>query len=81
MGSRPKIGVGILENLPNGRARFKGGLVMAEFVESIFLAPEGGAQMKGVQAATTLESCGLEGDRYCALEPLRKGLPSNLNRS
>ena len=39
---------------------------MAEFVEGIFLAPEGGAQMKGVQAATALEGCGLEGDRYCA---------------
>jgi MOSC domain-containing protein YiiM len=39
---------------------------MAGFVESIFLAPEGGAQMKGVQAATALEGCGLEGDRYCA---------------
>ncbi len=39
---------------------------MAGFVESIFLAPEGGAQMKGVQVATALEACGLEGDRYCA---------------
>jgi MOSC domain-containing protein YiiM len=39
---------------------------MAEFVEGIFLAPEGGAQMKDVQAATALEGCGLEGDRYCA---------------
>jgi len=39
---------------------------MAKFVESIFLAPEGGAQMKSVQAATALEGCGLEGDRYCA---------------
>jgi MOSC domain-containing protein YiiM len=39
---------------------------MAGFVEGIFLAPEGGAQMKGVQAATALEGCGLEGDRYCA---------------
>jgi MOSC domain-containing protein YiiM len=39
---------------------------MVEFVESIFLAPEGGAQMKGVQAATALEGCGLDGDRYCA---------------
>jgi MOSC domain-containing protein YiiM len=40
--------------------------MMAGFVESIFLAPEGGAQMKGVQAATALEDCGLEDDRYCA---------------
>ena len=32
---------------------------MAEFVEGIFLAPEGGAQMKGVEAATALEGCGL----------------------
>jgi len=39
---------------------------MAGFVESIFLAPEGGAQMKNVQVATALEGCGLEGDRYCA---------------
>ena len=39
---------------------------MAGVVEGIFLAPEGGAQMKGVQAATALEGCGLEGDRYCA---------------
>jgi MOSC domain-containing protein YiiM len=39
---------------------------MAEFVEGIFLAPKGGAQMKGVQAATALEGCGLERDRYCA---------------
>ena len=38
---------------------------MAGFVESIFLAPEGGAQMKSVQAATALEGCGLQGDRYC----------------
>ena len=40
--------------------------VVAGFVEGIFLAPVGGAPMKGVQAATALESCGLEGDRYCA---------------
>jgi MOSC domain-containing protein YiiM len=40
--------------------------MMAGFVEGIFLAPEGGAQMKGAQAATALEDCGLEGDRYCA---------------
>jgi MOSC domain-containing protein YiiM len=39
---------------------------MAGVVEGIFLAPEGGARMKGVQAATALEGCGLEGDRYCA---------------
>jgi MOSC domain-containing protein YiiM len=49
-----------------GRAILKGGLVMAGFVQDIFFAPEGGAQMKGVQAATALEGCGLEGDRYCA---------------
>jgi MOSC domain-containing protein YiiM len=39
---------------------------MAGFVEGIFLAPEAGAEMKSVQAATALEDCGLEGDRYCA---------------
>jgi hypothetical protein len=39
---------------------------MAGFVEGIFLAPEAGAQMKSVQAATALEGCGLDGDRYCA---------------
>src|ERR687891_489705 len=39
---------------------------MAGFVEGIFLAPEAGAQMKGVEAATALEGCGLQGDRYCA---------------
>jgi MOSC domain-containing protein YiiM len=39
---------------------------MAGFVQGIFLAPEGGAEMKSVQAATALEGCGLEGDRYCA---------------
>ena len=40
--------------------------MMTGFVEGIFLAPEAGAQMKGVEAATALEGCGLEGDRYCA---------------
>ena len=39
---------------------------MAGFVEGIFLAPEAGAEMKSVQAATALEGCGLEGDRYSA---------------
>ncbi len=39
---------------------------MAGFVGGIFLAPEAGAQMKGVQAATALEGCGLQDDRYCA---------------
>jgi MOSC domain-containing protein YiiM len=39
---------------------------MAGFVEGIFLAPEGGAQMKCVEVVTALEGCGLEGDRYCA---------------
>ena len=39
---------------------------MAGIVEGIFLAPESGAPMKGVQAATALKGCGLEGDRYCS---------------
>ena len=39
---------------------------MAGFVESIFLAPAAGARMEDVRAATALEGCGLEGDRYCA---------------
>jgi MOSC domain-containing protein YiiM len=39
---------------------------MVGLVDSIFLAPKSGAQMKSVQAATALEGCGLEGDRYCA---------------
>jgi MOSC domain-containing protein YiiM len=39
---------------------------MVGLVEGIFLAPEAGAEMKSVQAATALEGCGLEGDRYCA---------------
>jgi MOSC domain-containing protein YiiM len=39
---------------------------MAGFVQGIFFAPEGGAEMKSVQAATALEGYGLEGDRYCA---------------
>ena len=39
---------------------------MASFVQGIFFALEGGAEMKSVQAATALEGCGLEGDRYCA---------------
>ena len=39
---------------------------MAGFVQGIFFAPEGGAEMQSVQAATALEGCGLEGDRYCA---------------
>jgi MOSC domain-containing protein YiiM len=43
-----------------------GGSAMAGFVEGIFLAPVAGAEMKSVQAATALEGCGLEGDRYCA---------------
>jgi MOSC domain-containing protein YiiM len=37
---------------------------MTGFVEGIFLAPEGGAQMKRAKATTALEGCGLEGDRY-----------------
>src|SRR5919112_5741692 len=48
------------------RAILKGGLVMAGFVQGIFFAPEGGAEMKSVQAATALQGCGLKGDRYCA---------------
>src|SRR5215213_3876476 len=51
---------------PKGRAIVKGGLLMAGFVQAIFFAPEGGAEMHSVQAATALEGCGLEGDRYCA---------------
>jgi MOSC domain-containing protein YiiM len=39
---------------------------MAGFVQGIFLAPEAGAKMRIVQAATALEGCGLDGDRYCA---------------
>ena len=39
---------------------------MGGFVEGVFLAPEAGAEMRSVQAATALEGCGLEGDRYCA---------------
>jgi MOSC domain-containing protein YiiM len=39
---------------------------MAGFVQGIFLAPEAGAEMRSVHAATALEGCGLEGDRYCA---------------
>jgi MOSC domain-containing protein YiiM len=39
---------------------------MAGFVQGIFFAPEGGAEIKSIQAAAALEGCGLEGDRYCA---------------
>jgi MOSC domain-containing protein YiiM len=39
---------------------------MTGFVEGIFLSPVAGAQMEGVRAATALEGCGLENDRYCA---------------
>jgi MOSC domain-containing protein YiiM len=39
---------------------------MAGFVQGMFFAPEGGAEMQSVQAVTALEGCGLEGDRYCA---------------
>jgi MOSC domain-containing protein YiiM len=39
---------------------------MAGFVQGIFLPPEAGAKMKGVRAATALEGCGLQDDRYCA---------------
>jgi MOSC domain-containing protein YiiM len=44
---------------------FEGRLPMTKFVEGIFLAPESGAEMKGVVVATALKGCGLEGDRYC----------------
>jgi MOSC domain-containing protein YiiM len=47
-------------------AIFKGRVLMAGFVESIFLAPAAGARMEDIRAATALEGCGLEGDRYCA---------------
>jgi MOSC domain-containing protein YiiM len=40
--------------------------MMTGFVEGIFLAPEAGAKMRGVQAVTAIEGCGLENDRYCA---------------
>jgi len=39
---------------------------MSGIVEGIFLSPEGGAQMKGVEVAVALEGYGLEGDRYGA---------------
>jgi MOSC domain-containing protein YiiM len=39
---------------------------MAGFVEGIFLAPEGGAKIEGVEVANALKNCGLAGDRYCA---------------
>src|SRR5918999_934073 len=39
---------------------------MAGFVQGIFFAPKGGAEMQSVQAATAIEGCGLEDDRYCA---------------
>ena len=39
---------------------------MAGLVARIFFEPEAGAEMRSVQADTTLEGCGLEGDRYCA---------------
>jgi hypothetical protein len=56
----------IPKNSSKGRVGFEGGLVMAGFVEGIFLAPGAGAEMKSVRAATALEGCGLKGDRYCA---------------
>ena len=34
-----------------GRALVKGGLLMASFVQGMFFAPEGGAEMKSVQAS------------------------------
>ena len=39
---------------------------MAGFVQGIFFAPEGGAEMQSVQGATAFIGCGLEADRYCA---------------
>jgi MOSC domain-containing protein YiiM len=56
----------ISENVSKGSSNTQRRTGMAGFVQDIFFAPEGGAQMKGVQAATALEGCGLEGDRYCA---------------
>jgi MOSC domain-containing protein YiiM len=56
----------ILKNLSRERSKNQRKAGMAGFVEGIFIAPEAGAEMKSVQAATTLEGCGLEGDRYCA---------------
>jgi MOSC domain-containing protein YiiM len=52
--------------LSTDRQDFGGRVVMGRFVEGIFLAPKSGAEMKGVEVATALEGCGLEGDRYCA---------------
>ena len=43
------------ERLLKTRATLEGGRIMAGFVQGVFLAPEGGAQMKSVQAATALE--------------------------
>src|SRR5215212_113072 len=56
----------ILENVSKEPSNTQRRAVMAGFVQGIFFAPEGGAEMKSVQAATALEGCGLEGDRYCA---------------
>jgi MOSC domain-containing protein YiiM len=55
-----------IENLSKGTSKTQGRAVMGGFVEGIFLAPEGGALTRSVRAATALEGCGLEGDRYCA---------------
>jgi len=56
----------MLESVSRGVGNAQGELRIAGFVEGIFLAPKAGAEMRSVQAATALEGCGLEGDRYCA---------------
>jgi len=58
----PRISENVSKDLSINQRR----VLIASFVQSIFLAPEGGAEMQSVQAATALEGCGLEGDRYCA---------------
>src|SRR5215212_3357711 len=57
--------LGYRRTSPKGRAIVKGGLLMVGFVQAIFFAPEGGAEMHSVQAAAGGEGGGLEGDRDC----------------
>ena len=38
---------------------------MNGIVEEIYIAPEGSAAMERVEEVTTIEGCGIEGDRYC----------------
>src|SRR5919199_1076665 len=38
---------------------------MDGIVEEIYIAPEGSAAMERVEEVTTIEGCGIEGDRYC----------------